>query len=175
VSLFRTAAPLHARKNSTCRKFLTRSIAATAAGAAIVAACTNWSQSASADPSQQLSAAHIAHIRLTALRWAENQRGKWYCYGGAGPVCYDCSGLVMAAYHHAGISLPHSTFDMLDSSLLKEVPVADIRPGDLAFYGTGHVELVTAYGTYGALDTGSQIGYHDPSQWWFPTMYFEVK
>jgi len=25
------------------------------------------------------------------------------------------------------------------------------------------------------LDTGSQIGYHDPSQWWFPTMYFEVK
>jgi cell wall-associated NlpC family hydrolase len=34
--------------------------------------------------------------RLTALRWAERQAGKWYCFGGTGG-CFDCSGLVMSA------------------------------------------------------------------------------
>jgi cell wall-associated NlpC family hydrolase len=148
---------------------------ATAVGAALLVGATGWAQNASASPSRELSAAQLKHLRITALRWAEDQRGKWYCYGGAGPSCYDCSGLVMAAYQQAGISLPHSTYAMLESGMLKEVSRADRRPGDLAFYGSGHVELVTAYGTYGALDTGSQLGYHDANQWWYPTMYFEVK
>ena len=172
MSFLRTATPRHARKNS---KLLTRGIAATAASAAILVACVNWSLSASASPSEHLSAAQLKHIRLTALHWAEDQAGKWYCYGGAGPTCYDCSGLVMAAYQQAGISLPHSTYAMLDSGLLQQVSRADRRPGDLAFYGSGHVELVTKYGTFGALDTGTQIGYHDTNQWWYPTMYFEIK
>jgi peptidoglycan DL-endopeptidase CwlO len=119
--------------------------------------------------------ARLADIRLTALRWAEHQAGKWYCWGGNGPSCYDCSGLVVAAYHAAGVTLPRSTYGMLDSSVLREVPARDRKPGDLAFYGSGHVELVTASGTFGALDYGTQIGWHEPSEWWYPTMYFEVK
>jgi cell wall-associated NlpC family hydrolase len=112
--------------------------------------------------------------RLIALKWAEHQAGKWYCYGGAGPSCYDCSGLVAAAYQAAGITLPHSTYAMLDDPRLRWIPASDRRPGDLAFYGDGHVELVTVDGTFGALDTGSQIGWHHPDTWWYPTMYFEV-
>jgi cell wall-associated NlpC family hydrolase len=112
--------------------------------------------------------------RLVALKWAEHQAGKWYCYGGAGPSCYDCSGLVAAAYQAAGITLPHSTYAMLDDPRLRWIPASDRRPGDLAFYGDGHVELVTASCTFGALDTGSQIGWHQPDAWWYPTMYFEV-
>ena len=176
MSYLRTEPPLHARKNSTRRrKLLTRGIAASAASAAILAAAVGWSQSASATPSEHLSAAQLKHIRVTALHWAEDQRGKWYCYGGAGPACYDCSGLVMAAYQYAGITLPHSTYAMLDSGMLQQVSKADRRIGDLAFYGDGHVELVTRFGTYGALETGTQLGYHDANQWWYPTMYFEVK
>jgi cell wall-associated NlpC family hydrolase len=173
VSLLRTATPLHARKNSTGRrrKLLITGVASTA----LLAAAVGWSQSASAAPSENLSAAQLKYIRVTALHWAEDQVGKWYCYGGAGPTCYDCSGLVMAAYQHAGITLPHSTYAMLDSGLLQQVSKADRRIGDLAFYGDGHVELVTRYGTYGALETGTQLGYHDENQWWYPTMYFEVK
>jgi cell wall-associated NlpC family hydrolase len=169
--------PRHATEdhNPRRRKLLTRGIAATATGAAVLLASVSWSLAASAAPSDQLSAAHLKQIRLTALHWAEHQTGKWYCYGGAGPTCYDCSGLVSAAYQQAGISLPHSTYAMLDSGLLQQVSKADRRPGDLAFYGDGHVELVTRYGTFGALDTGTQIGYHTPNQWWYPTMYFEVK
>jgi cell wall-associated NlpC family hydrolase len=169
--------PRHAAGNPIARrrKLLTRGIAAAAAGAAILLASSGWSPSATAAPSEQLSAAKLKEIRLTALHWAEHQTGKWYCYGGSGPSCYDCSGLVMAAYQQAGISLPHSTYAMLASGLLQQVSFHDRRPGDLAFYGTGHVELVTKYGTFGALDTGTEIGYHDTSQWWYPTMYFEIK
>ena len=119
--------------------------------------------------------ARVKAIRLKALRWAEHQAGKWYCWGGTGPSCYDCSGLVVAAYRHAGVDLPRSTFAMLDSRHLREVPASERRPGDLAFYGSGHVELVTSRGTFGALDFGTRVGWHHPSAWWYPTMYFEVK
>ena len=112
--------------------------------------------------------------RLVALEWAEHQAGKWYCWGGTGPSCFDCSGLVMAAYQRAGIALPRTTYEMLSSPLLRRIPASQRRRGDMAFYGSGHVELVTIHGTFGALDTGTRIGWHHPNQWWHPTMYFRV-
>ncbi len=120
------------------------------------------------------ASASTAPTRLVALEWAEHQAGKWYCWGGTGPSCFDCSGLVMTAYAHAGIRLPRTTFEMLDSRILRRIPASQRRRGDLAFYGTGHVELVTARGTYGALNTGTRIGWHSPSPWWHPTMFFRV-
>lgn len=111
--------------------------------------------------------------RLTALRWAERQAGKWYCFGGTGG-CFDCSGLVMSAYRHAGIGIPRTTYGMLASSRLRRIPASWRKRGDLAFYGSGHVELVTARGTFGAEAPGTQVGWHHPSAWWHPTMYFRV-
>jgi len=64
---------------------------------------------------------------------------------------------------------------MLASRHLVWEPASARRRGDLAFYGTGHVELVTRWGTFGALETGTQIGWHTPSGWWRPTMYFRVR
>jgi cell wall-associated NlpC family hydrolase len=113
--------------------------------------------------------------RLIALLWAEHQAGKWYCYGGAGPTCFDCSGLVMEAYAHAGIALPRTTYGMLASPKLVRIPASARKRGDLAFYGSGHVELVTRRGTFGAEETGTQIWWHIPSIWWHPTMYFRVR
>ena len=77
--------------------------------------------------------------RIRALNWAKTQYGKPYIYGGTGPGGYDCSGLVMMAYRHAGISLPRTTYQMLASKHL--VRVAHPLKGDLAFYGSGHVEM----------------------------------
>jgi cell wall-associated NlpC family hydrolase len=111
--------------------------------------------------------------RLTALRWAERQAGKWYCFGGTGG-CFDCSGLVMSAYRHAGISIPRTTYGMLASPRLHRIAAGQRQRGDLAFYGSGHVELVTARGTFGAAAPGTQVGWHHPSGWWHPTMYFRV-
>jgi len=81
----------------------------------------------------------------------------------------------MAAYAHAGIALPHSTYSMLASRHLVRISPAQRRRGDLAFYGSGHVELVTFTGTFGALEAGTRIGWHHPSGWWRPTAYLRVR
>jgi len=112
--------------------------------------------------------------RILAIRYAEHRAGHWYCWGGTGPSCFDCSGLVMKAYRHAGINLPRTTTGMLSSKHLRRIPKRDRKRGDLAFYGSGHVELVTNRGTFGALETGTRIGWHHPNSYWHPTMYFRV-
>ena len=113
--------------------------------------------------------------RLAALRWAEAQAGKPYIYGGTGPWGFDCSGLVVTAYRHAGITLPRTTYAMAVSWHLVRIPASQRQRGDIAFYGLGHVELVTARGTFGALEQGTRIGWHHPSGWWQVTMYFRVR
>lgn len=113
---------------------------------------------------------HAAYI------WAEKQKGKPYIWGGIGPVGFDCSGLVYKAYLKEGIHLPRTTFDMIDSPLLKRISRHNIRKGDLAFYGSGHVELVAGRGrTYGALHTGAPVWWHYPNQFWHPTEFFRVR
>lgn len=112
--------------------------------------------------------------RLIALAWAEHQAGKWYLWGGTGPLGFDCSGLVWAAYRATGIILPRTTYGMLASPRLHWEPASARQRGDLAFFGPGHVELVTRRGTFGALESGTQIGWHHPSGWWRPTAYYRV-
>jgi peptidoglycan DL-endopeptidase CwlO len=70
----------------------------------------------------------------TALAFAESQIGKPYQWGGAGPATYDCSGLVMVAWGKAGVYMPHSAQDQYD--MTARVPIADLQPGDLVFFGT---------------------------------------
>lgn len=115
------------------------------------------------------------NIDARALDWAETQAGRPYYYGGTGPYSYDCSGLVYTAFRHVGISLPRTTFEMLNSWHL--VPVSVPRRGDLAFFGSGHVEFVTTWyhGTFGAQDWGTLVGWHTWSGWWHPTMFFAVR
>jgi cell wall-associated NlpC family hydrolase len=122
------------------------------------------------------AAAKAARIRLTAWRYAMRQRGKPYIWGGTGPVGYDCSGLVYAAYLAAGFALPRTTYEMIGSWRLVRITKRQARRGDLAFYGPGHVELY-AWGnwTFGALHTGTQIGFHRMDAFWHPTMYFEIR
>jgi cell wall-associated NlpC family hydrolase len=118
---------------------------------------------------------HRRTRRLRAYIWAAHQHGKWYCWGGTGG-CFDCSGLVMSAYRHQGLNIGRDTIDMLDSGRLVRVGRRHVRKGDLAFFGTGHVELyVSRKYTYGALHSGTQVGWHRITQWWHPTMYFRVK
>lgn len=109
-----------------------------------------------------------------ALSWAFKQAGKPYIWGGTGPAGFDCSGLAMMSYEHAGIPIPRTTFEMLASSKL--VSTSNPQPGDLAFYGSGHVELFVKSGeTWGAHQSGTVISptfYAGPS--WRPTMFFRV-
>lgn len=114
--------------------------------------------------------------RSIAYRYALAQRGKWYCWGGTGPSCYDCSGLVYAAYRHAHIWLGRTTYDMLRSGRLIRIRHYQAHAGDLAFYGSGHVELVSGlHSTFGAHDPGSRIGWTRANAYWHPTAYYRVR
>lgn len=57
-------------------------------------------------------------------------------WGSEGPNSFDCSGLVYAAYKYAGLGWPN--WDRLNSGLYytytKQVPIAEMQPGDLIFY-----------------------------------------
>jgi len=111
--------------------------------------------------------------RLLAYRWAARQAGHPYVYGGTGPG-FDCSGLVMMAYRHAGIRLPRTTYEMLASPKL--VRVIHPRMGDLAFYGTGHVELFRRWGyTFGAHDYQLPVGLIHYGHGWKPTAFYRVR
>jgi len=67
-----------------------------------------------------------------AVQFAMAQVGKAYVYGAAGPSAYDCSGLTMAAWAQAGVSLPHSSSAQMSSG--PRVAESDLQPGDLVFY-----------------------------------------
>ena len=115
--------------------------------------------------------------RLNAFYWAIAHAGDSYCWGGTGPSCFDCSGLVNAAYAHVGIHFGRTTYDMLASGqLIRETTLSQVRKGDLAFYGSGHVELYARGNlTFGALNSGTLLGWHAWNAFWHPTLFFRVR
>jgi peptidoglycan DL-endopeptidase CwlO len=93
-----------------------------------------------------------------AVRYAMAQVGKPYCYGGAGTGCYDCSGLTMAAWRQAGISLPHSSAAQI--SVGRRVSSSELQPGDLVFYYSpiSHVSMYIGNGQrVSATHTGDYV------------------
>jgi cell wall-associated NlpC family hydrolase len=125
----------------------------------------------------QAHASATTFPRLVAFDWARTQAGKPYQYGGTGPGGYDCSGLVYAAYRHAGITLPRTTYQMLASPMFGRTNSPN--PGELAFFGSGHVEMVTrvSHLTFGALGAGTTVWWHTwySGSGWQPTVYLYVK
>ena len=81
-----------------------------------------------------------------AVRFAYAQLGKPYQWGASGPNSYDCSGLTMAAWAAAGVSLPHYTGSQQQDT--RPVSRADLQPGDLIFFGSPpyHVGLYIGNG-----------------------------
>jgi cell wall-associated NlpC family hydrolase len=175
-----SAHPAAARAATTQATAITQTASATQADAATQAAATAQTAvtTEAATSTQAAIAARTHHRRTRRMRaylWAARQRGKPYCWGGTGG-CFDCSGLVMAAYRHVGLNFGRDTTDMLASSRLIRVGRRHAKKGDLAFYGTGHVELVAGRKyTLGALEAGTVIGWHRLSIWWHPTMYFRIR
>lgn len=92
----------------------------------------------------------------TAIAFARAQLGKPYRYATAGPNTYDCSGLTMAAWGAAGVSLPH--FSGAQYRMLPHVPLSAIQPGDLVFYGPNGSNHVSLYIGGGMVITAPQTG-----------------
>ena len=90
-----------------------------------------------------------------------------YVFGAADPaVGFDCSGLTMWAWAHAGVSLPHSS--SLQYASLPHIDSSALQPGDLVFSSYGrlgsgvidHVALYIGAGqTIAASSPSSPVGY----------------
>lgn len=92
----------------------------------------------------EVSATKETSIRKIVNRYVEIQveQREPYCYGGLGPDCFDCSGLVVAAYRYAAINLLargiRTSTQMRNWTTTTSLKYA--RTGDLLFY-SGHVEI----------------------------------
>jgi cell wall-associated NlpC family hydrolase len=85
-------------------------------------------------------------IGAQALRFALSRRGSPYVWGAAGPHAFDCSGLVLWAYAHVGISLPHLAAAQYNMGI--HVGRNQLQPGDLVFFYSdiGHVGIYIGNG-----------------------------
>lgn len=112
---------------------------------------------------------------IIAAEWALSQTGKPYIWGGTGPDGYDCSGLAMVAWEHAGVPLGRTTYVQWTEG----TPVArtQLQPGDLVFFeptpaGPGHVAIyIGGNDVVQAPETGQDVDVASLSQPWFVSQY----
>lgn len=81
------------------------------------------------------------------VAFAYDQLGCNYVFGATGPCPdgFDCSGLAMAAWAYAGVSIPRDTYEQWDA--LPHVPLSDLEPGDLIYFNAeGHVGIYVGGG-----------------------------
>ncbi len=133
--------------------------AAAQAAAAKQAAAAQAAAAAAAVPSTSGNGASLTGLSQAAppptaaggagaVQAAESQIGVPYVWGGESPKGsadpgFDCSGLTAWSWGQVGVPLPHySGAQMADSA---PVPISDLEPGDLLFYGPGGSEHVAMY------------------------------
>jgi cell wall-associated NlpC family hydrolase len=123
--------------------------AAARAQAAAQATTTGGSSSSSgssgaAPPSLAANPPPVPSGVAGAIQAAESQLGVPYVWGGETPgVGFDCSGLVQWSYAQAGIGLPRTSGAQYGATT--HIPLADIEPGDLLFYGPDGADHVAMY------------------------------
>jgi cell wall-associated NlpC family hydrolase len=107
-------------------------------------AATNAQQTANDNPTGYVPP-YSAGAAGKAVAFAYDQVGKPYVWDAAGPDSYDCSGLTMAAWATAGVSMAHYTVDQYNA--FPKVSRADLQPGDLVFWSDlGHEGIYAGNG-----------------------------
>jgi cell wall-associated NlpC family hydrolase len=126
--------------------------AAAAAAAASVASHSSGSSGSSGSASlaglSQAAPPPSAPGGQGALQAAESQIGVPYRWGAESPKGsadpgFDCSGLTAWSWGQVGVGLPHYSGGQMSAST--PVPINDLQPGDLLFYGPGGSEHVAMY------------------------------
>lgn len=71
-------------------------------------------------------------VQRAAVSYALSKLGRPYVWGAKGPDAFDCSGLMMAAWAHAGVAIGAATTTQVHDG--RPIPsMAAIAPGDLVF------------------------------------------
>jgi peptidoglycan DL-endopeptidase CwlO len=80
-----------------------------------------------------------------AVKYAYGAIGTPYVWAADGPGGYDCSGLTLAAWRAAGVTLPHNAAMQWD--VVSHISRSQLQAGDLVFYdGLGHVAIYVGSG-----------------------------
>ncbi len=117
--------------------------AAKAAAAARQAAASEASTGSVTSASEFSGSAASSSQGNIAANFAISQIGKPYQWGAIGPSTYDCSGLAMIAWQHAGVSILHYTGDQWVEG--EHVSLNDLQRGDLVFYATNNSDPNTIH------------------------------
>lgn len=115
---------------------------------AVSQAIANSSSSSSGSSSTAGGGGYTGGTRAAvAVQYALSQVGKSYVAAASGPSSFDCSGLTMAAWRQAGVSLAHYSYSQF--SQVQRIPDSELQPGDLVFYfgsGAHHVAMYIGNG-----------------------------
>lgn len=76
-----------------------------------------------------------------------------YTWGGRSSFGYDCSGFVQMLYRQMGIAIPRDSNKQAAWNGFKEVAIANLKPGDLIFWGAeapkiSHVGMYLGHGKF---------------------------
>jgi cell wall-associated NlpC family hydrolase len=108
-----------------------------------------------------------------AVAFVFKQLGCAYSYGSAGPcpLGFDCSGLVMAAWASAGVTIPRDSYSQF--AALPHISASALQPGDLLFYsGIGHVAMYVGRGMFiDAPSPGQPVRELPMSTAWYASSY----
>jgi peptidoglycan DL-endopeptidase CwlO len=91
-----------------------------------------------------------------AVSYALAQVGKSYVAAADGPSSFDCSGLTMAAWRQAGVSLSHYSYSQYGE--VRHISDSELQPGDLVFYFGGGAHHVGMY-----VGNGKMVSASNPS------------
>jgi cell wall-associated NlpC family hydrolase len=96
-----------------------------------------------------------------AVQAAESQIGVPYVWAAESPKGsadpgFDCSGLTAWSWGRVGVGLPHYSGGQMSDST--PVPLSDLQPGDLLFYGPGGSEHVAMYVGPGTMIEAPETG-----------------
>jgi cell wall-associated NlpC family hydrolase len=101
-----------------------------------------------------------------ALEWAFAELGQPYVWGATGPNSFDCSGLTQFVWRQAGVNIPRVASAQYAWTI--PVPLSQLLPGDLVFYGTTDIHHVGIYIGNGLMINAPHTGtvVQVSSIWW---------
>src|SRR4051794_11226218 len=108
---------------------------------------------------------HERMVGKQVVRYTRRLLGVRYSWGGISPrTGFDCSGLVVFVFRHFGVSLPHYTVSQLSRG--RHVPRRRLLPGDLLFFGLGHVGVYARHARFiHAPHAGARVRLGRPRRW----------
>ena len=108
-----------------------------------------------------------------AIAAGRTKLGAAYVWAAEGPDVFDCSGFVRWSFLQVGISLPHYSGAMYQSTI--RISESQLQPGDLVFWGPGGSQHVAIYlGGNQILHTAHGVAITSMNGWWTygPVMTF---